>query len=255
MHRHRITRQTSFVLLLVLCTAGATTRAGDDRDAGSPETADCPPDVAPAQGNGMVNIDDLLTVINGWGSCAQPCPPHCAADVTQNCTVNIDDLLAVINAWGNCPCTLTQYEPNDSCATLTTLQTVGSNQMVSITNSALASTSDVDYFKFQCQETDATCSCCDGGFCLDEDYRVTVTLTVPAGGPAYQLCVTTNCSQLAGTCVSVPAGTTGQRMVVLDGACGGTVDAYDMFVRISALAAVTTCQPYQLQYQFEPGCF
>jgi hypothetical protein len=50
--------------------------------------------------NGVVDIDDLVAVINGWGPCAEPCPPFCEADVTEDCTVNIDDLLAVINGWG-----------------------------------------------------------------------------------------------------------------------------------------------------------
>jgi hypothetical protein len=51
----------------------------------------CPADVT---GNGMVDIDDLLAVINGWGGGAGP------ADVTGNGVVDIDDLLAVINSWG-----------------------------------------------------------------------------------------------------------------------------------------------------------
>jgi hypothetical protein len=51
----------------------------------------CPADVT---GNGMVDIDDLLAVINGWGGGAGP------ADVTGNGIVDIDDLLAVINSWG-----------------------------------------------------------------------------------------------------------------------------------------------------------
>jgi hypothetical protein len=49
-----------------------------------------------------VNIDDLLAVINHWGSC-----PSCQADVAptpcHNGVVDIDDLLQVINAWGD-PC-------------------------------------------------------------------------------------------------------------------------------------------------------
>ena len=64
----------------------------------------CPADIAPLpNGNGLVNIDDLLMVIGGWGACPLPCPPNCPADVTHNCTVNIDDLLTVIAAWGMCP--------------------------------------------------------------------------------------------------------------------------------------------------------
>jgi hypothetical protein len=52
---------------------------------------------ADVNGNGIVNIDDLLNVINSWGVC-QGLP--CVGDVTSNNVVNIDDLLAVINNWG-----------------------------------------------------------------------------------------------------------------------------------------------------------
>jgi uncharacterized membrane protein len=41
-----------------------------------------------------VNIDDLLAVINSWGSC-QACPP----DLNVDGFVNIDDLLILINEW------------------------------------------------------------------------------------------------------------------------------------------------------------
>jgi hypothetical protein len=53
-------------------------------------------------GNGIVNIDDLLAVINSWGPC--PNPNNCPADVFPppggDDVVNIDDLLFVINNWG-----------------------------------------------------------------------------------------------------------------------------------------------------------
>jgi hypothetical protein len=62
----------------------------------------CPADIVPAGGNGSVNIDDLLSVINNWGPCAAPCAAD-IAPVGGNGAVNIDDLLAVINAWGACP--------------------------------------------------------------------------------------------------------------------------------------------------------
>jgi len=61
----------------------------------------CLPDIAPPGGNGIVNVDDLLMVINSWGPCS-----GCAADIVPpggNGVVNVDDLLAVINAWGACP--------------------------------------------------------------------------------------------------------------------------------------------------------
>jgi hypothetical protein len=55
----------------------------------------CPADIAGGDGN--VNIDDLLVVINAWGATSGP------ADVNQSGLVDIDDLLAVINGWGACP--------------------------------------------------------------------------------------------------------------------------------------------------------
>jgi hypothetical protein len=52
----------------------------------------------------MVDIDDLLAVISGWGVCADPvnCPPDIAPAAGDG-VVGIDDLLAVISAWGACP--------------------------------------------------------------------------------------------------------------------------------------------------------
>jgi len=64
----------------------------------------CPADIAPAGGNAVVNVDDLLAVINAWGPCGDP--NNCPADIAPpggNDQVNVDDLLAVINAWGDCP--------------------------------------------------------------------------------------------------------------------------------------------------------
>ena len=72
-----------------------------------PPPPECIADIAPPgrpPGNGVVNVDDLLLVINSWGSCADP--NNCPADIAPsggNDLVNVDDLLAVINAWGPCP--------------------------------------------------------------------------------------------------------------------------------------------------------
>jgi len=67
---------------------------------------DCPADVAPAScGNGIVNVDDLLAVINAWGACSPtggPCP-DLAPQPIPNFAINVDDLLALINSWGSCP--------------------------------------------------------------------------------------------------------------------------------------------------------
>ncbi|MEM7229125.1 MAG: NHL repeat-containing protein, partial [Planctomycetota bacterium] len=70
----------------------------------------CPTDCVPdngdgTTGNGTTNVDDLLAVINAFGSVGGACD---VAPVQPDCSVgndviNIDDLLAVINAFGPCP--------------------------------------------------------------------------------------------------------------------------------------------------------
>jgi hypothetical protein len=49
-----------------------------------------------ADGDGQVNVIDLLTVINGWGACVGLCP----GDLNGDRVVNVQDLLMVINNWG-----------------------------------------------------------------------------------------------------------------------------------------------------------
>ena len=49
-------------------------------------------------GDNVVNLDDLLAVIAGWGPCPA-LPAACPADVDANGVVNVDDLLAVISHW------------------------------------------------------------------------------------------------------------------------------------------------------------
>lgn len=58
--------------------------------------------IGDADGNGVVNVNDLLSVITHWGACPPPCPP-CIGDLDANCTVDVNDLLAVITHWGACP--------------------------------------------------------------------------------------------------------------------------------------------------------
>ena len=48
-------------------------------------------------GDGDVDVDDLLAVINGWGKCVD-----CPADFDDDGDIDVDDLLTVINAWGAC---------------------------------------------------------------------------------------------------------------------------------------------------------
>jgi hypothetical protein len=62
----------------------------------------CLPDVSPSSpgvaGNGVTDIDDLVTIITSWGDCDQ-----CIGDVNDDGHVNIDDLVLVITGWGGCP--------------------------------------------------------------------------------------------------------------------------------------------------------
>lgn len=70
---------------------------------GTPVALHCAADTSPGGGNAMIDIDDLLHVIEGWGGCDHPCGADCLADIDGNCEVDIDDLLAVINHCGPCP--------------------------------------------------------------------------------------------------------------------------------------------------------
>jgi hypothetical protein len=76
--------------------------SADGNGNGVPDECEAPLCPADITGNNVVDIDDLLAVINGWGGCAPPCPPSCAPDVDGDCDVDIDDLLTVINGWGPC---------------------------------------------------------------------------------------------------------------------------------------------------------
>ena len=64
----------------------------------------CLPDMAPGNGDNVVNTQDLLFIIGAWGACANP--NNCPADIAPaggDDTVNTQDLLAVIAGWGACP--------------------------------------------------------------------------------------------------------------------------------------------------------
>jgi hypothetical protein len=71
---------------------------------GSPPA--CAADIAPVGStNGVVDIDDLLVVVNNWGTIGMPgSNPGDIAPVATggDGVVNIDDLLAVIGMWGPC---------------------------------------------------------------------------------------------------------------------------------------------------------
>ena len=59
-----------------------------------PEVPDCLGDL---DGNGSVDIEDLLSTLNDWG-----CETDCTADVNDDGSVDISDLLTIIANWGDC---------------------------------------------------------------------------------------------------------------------------------------------------------
>lgn len=83
------------------------TYTANDNDGGTSNLASVTIDVQPllagdTNGDGIVNVSDLLAVINGWGDCPAP-PAPCIADVAPHPggdgVVNVSDLLLVINNW------------------------------------------------------------------------------------------------------------------------------------------------------------
>lgn len=90
--------------ILIVAGVGTNVKAYDTPD--PPPPPSCIADIAPEpKGNGAVDVDDLLVVINTWGTCPNCRLINCAADISPeggDCNVNVDDLLEVINGWGLC---------------------------------------------------------------------------------------------------------------------------------------------------------
>jgi hypothetical protein len=51
-------------------------------------------------GNGSVNVNDLLIMLGSWGPCPAPCPPSCLADLDGDCQVGVNDFLILLSNWG-----------------------------------------------------------------------------------------------------------------------------------------------------------
>ncbi|TVQ55580.1 MAG: hypothetical protein EA377_03230 [Phycisphaerales bacterium] len=49
-------------------------------------------------GDGVVNVFDLLALLENWGDC-----PGCDADLNEDGVVNVFDLLLLLENWGSCP--------------------------------------------------------------------------------------------------------------------------------------------------------
>jgi hypothetical protein len=71
--------------------------AVDEDDNGVPDECEVEGDV---NGDGVVDVLDLVEIILTWGPCAPPCPPACAADTTGDCSVEVADMSLTLLNWG-----------------------------------------------------------------------------------------------------------------------------------------------------------
>jgi len=182
------------------------------------------------------------------------CTPNSGAASTETCNDVDDDCNGVVDNgnWED------GYEGNNSCANVKTFPQVSSNNQTS-TQSQLTiwGSGDNDYFKIPMIEaSDDGCRCCDF-FCTDEDYKLTVTLTVPVGPGPYPLCRTGGSCGADGTCVTVTAGTSDSISMTYDGGCAPIGnDSYDEFIHVYGVSAPAfECRNYKIDYRFQSGCF
>ena len=56
-------------------------------------------DPADLNGDGVVDVNDLLELLGSWGTCDSGCGPDCPADVNGDCVVDVNDLLQLLASW------------------------------------------------------------------------------------------------------------------------------------------------------------
>jgi hypothetical protein len=179
------------------------------------------------------------------------CVPNNGAATTETCNGLDDNCDGIVDNGAFADA----FEPNNDCNSFKTLPQVGSDQTVTQNGVTLYPSGDADYFRIPAVETDSSCACCDA-FCTDEDYRLTVTLTVPADAGSYTFCAATACGNVTNNCRTVPAGSSASLTFLLDGACtSGSTDSYSLYVRVAAgsTAPGFNCAPYRLSYFFDAG--
>jgi hypothetical protein len=176
------------------------------------------------------------------------CVPNSGAASTETCD-DIDN---------NCDGTIDNgafsdgFEGDDSCASFKAFPAAGSDQSLSQNSLTVYPTGDVDYYRIDGNETDSSCACCDF-FCTDEDYQLTITLSVPASAGSYSFCTDGGCGTVGNNCQTVAAGTSASWVYNLDGGCPGN-DNYSVFIRVMGSGAPGfECSPYTISYFFDAG--
>ncbi len=73
----------------------------DENGNGIPDECECPQDI---NGDGTIDVLDLLILLASWGACPEPCPPTCPSDLDGDCSVGVIDLLVWLAFHGGeCP--------------------------------------------------------------------------------------------------------------------------------------------------------
>jgi hypothetical protein len=72
----------------------------DRNDNGVPDECDLPMIPGDLDGDGDVDVGDLLGLLAAWGPCPGCPPATCPADLNGDCQVNVTDLLLMLANWG-----------------------------------------------------------------------------------------------------------------------------------------------------------
>ncbi len=200
------------------------------------------------------------TITCGLGQC-QNTVPRCVGGADNTCTPGSPTPETCNDLDDNCNGTIDDgsfgdgFEPNNSCSAVKSLPNVNSDTGATQTGLTIFGSGDHDYFRIHSQETDSSCGC--GGFSTDEDYELTVTLTVPPGAGSYMFCTgDASCGNADDNCQEVLAGFSGTWVWSLDGCCSpvGCNDEYDTFFHIFGdNSPGFECLGYTISYFFDAG--
>ncbi|MBN1771330.1 MAG: putative metal-binding motif-containing protein [Deltaproteobacteria bacterium] len=207
---------------------------------------------------------DLGTLTCGLGECTRSVA-RCVAGVEQSCVPGLaraetcNDLDDDCDGVTDVSSTFATHghEPNDSCGALTDLGAIQAPVTgMSVSDApTLYPGGDLDYFTLLAQEpTDSPIECIPL-LCI-ENYELTITLTRPADGTAFQLCASRD------ACASQSCTTGNTRTITWTGTCGGNDDRRIWFSVRSLDAASFDCHPYEVRIVFRawlsdgswPGC-